>query len=273
MMPQENRPPVGPMNKIDYRLGVPGVENPRSFQPRAGGPPLLFGTDIRMTILVNLALAAGPIRQSNLWRHMGKKAKTALYPLVKSGLVVMWQLDSNKKFVALDPCHPAAEQLRLLLLAVAENYPGFTEPPYGVDNRDAGGAPRRPRRLRDVRYTFGDPRRTMSLLLIHLREGFVPVDARRVVPYLVPQVVRQMYWMFEAFGILERHYLVIHKRRGHAYMFDEENPLVPHVRAVLMALDEAMPQWRVRADRQEIEILRRGDDRHFGRRKPNRWKW
>ncbi len=48
---------------------------------------VLFATDIRMTILVTLALASGPMRQKNLLNHIGKSAKTALYPLVERGLV------------------------------------------------------------------------------------------------------------------------------------------------------------------------------------------
>jgi hypothetical protein len=98
--------------RFDYRgADFKSVTNPRAYQPRIGGPPLLFATDIRMTILVTLALADGPMRQKNLWRHIGKKAKTALYPLVENGLVAMWSIGPNNKFVALDPCHPAAEPL------------------------------------------------------------------------------------------------------------------------------------------------------------------
>jgi hypothetical protein len=90
-----------------------------------GGPPLLFATDIRMTILVTLALADGPIRQKNLWKHIGKSSKTALYPLVKYGIVAMWGNSRSCQCVALDPCHPAADALRSLLLAIAKNFDGF----------------------------------------------------------------------------------------------------------------------------------------------------
>ena len=54
--------------------------------------------------------------------------------------------------------------------------------------------------------------------------GFVAVDASRVVPYLTEKShgnFTGQRQMFEAYGILERHYLVIHKRRGHTYIFDE----------------------------------------------------
>ncbi len=49
--------------QYDYRNdGVHAVAKPRAYQPRVGGPPLLFATDIRMTILVTLALARRPLR-------------------------------------------------------------------------------------------------------------------------------------------------------------------------------------------------------------------
>lgn len=41
-------------------------------------------------------------------------------------------------------------------------------------------------------------------------------------------------------------YIVVRRRRGYAFRFDDANPLVPYVRAVLAALDRAMPQWRIR---------------------------
>ena len=77
------------------REAVQPVENPRAYQRRTGRP-LLFAADIRMTILVTLALAGGPMRQKNLWKYIGKSAKTALYPLVERGLVSLWRLDGGK---------------------------------------------------------------------------------------------------------------------------------------------------------------------------------
>jgi hypothetical protein len=57
----------GKEHRYDYRhAAVQGVPNPRAYQPRVGGPLLLFATDIRMTILVTLALAGGSMRQKNL---------------------------------------------------------------------------------------------------------------------------------------------------------------------------------------------------------------
>jgi hypothetical protein len=261
-------------HRYDYKhLGVQAVERPRAYQPRVDGPPLLFATDIRMTILVALALADGPLRQANLWKHIGKSAKTALYPLVKHGLVAMWSLNRGRKYVALDPCHPAAVPLRQLLLAVADHYPGFSKPKFSVDNRDAGDAPTRPSRRRDVRLTFGDPRRTMPLLLVHIREQMVGVDVPRIVPYVNQSTARDVFWMYRAFGILKMEYVVAKKRRGYAFTFDDACPLVPYIRAVLTALDKAMPQWRIRAERQASEPIPKRQDDHRSRRKPGRWKW
>ncbi len=36
------------------------------------------------------------MRQKNLWKHIGKSAKTALYPLVERGLVAMWWFNAGK---------------------------------------------------------------------------------------------------------------------------------------------------------------------------------
>ena len=269
-----SRRPAGNEHKYDYKgKGVQAVEQPRAYQPRVSGPPLLFATDIRMTILVTLALAGGPMRQKNLWNHIGKSAKTALYPLVERGLVSMWRLNASKVYVALDPCHPAAEPLRRLLLRIAEIYPGFAAPPHAVDDRDGGDAPVRPRRLRDVRYTFGDPNRTMPLLLVHIREELVGIDVGRIVPYIESGTARDVLWMYRAFGLLTIRYIVLSKRRGYAFRFEQTSPLVPYVRDVLAALDRAMPQWRMREERQKNEPIPKRWDPHQGRRKTGRWKW
>lgn len=260
--------------QYDYRNdGVRAVAKPRAYQPRVGGPPLLFATDVRMTILVTLALARGPLRQKNLWKHLGKLAKTALYPLVERGLVAMWRLGPSNVYVALDPCHPAAQPLRRFLLRVAELYPGFVTPTYGVDDRDGGDPPLRPRRRRDVRYTFGDPIRTMVLLLVHLRGELVGVDAERIVPYLERCSVRDVLWMYRAFGLLESRYVVQNRRHANGFRFDERHPLVPYVQEVLAALDHAMPQWRVRERRQRTEAIPKRSDPRRGRRKSGQWKW
>jgi len=49
--------------------------------------------------------------------------------------------------------------------------------------------------------------------------------------------------------------------------------LVPYVRDVLAALDHAMPQWRMREERQRTEPVPKRWDPHQGRPKTGRWKW
>jgi hypothetical protein len=82
----------------------------------------------------------------------------------------VWSTNGNsgagRRYAALDPAHPAAGELRDLLLFVAEAYPGYSMPPYHVDNASGGSVPVRHGRLRDVRYTFGEPTRTWTLLMV-----------------------------------------------------------------------------------------------------------
>ncbi len=89
----------------------------------------------------------------------------------------------------------------------------------------------------------------MVLLLVHLRGELVGVDAERIVPYLERCSVRDVLWMYRAFGLPESGYVVVHKRRGNGFRFNNQHPLVPYIRDVLSALDGAMPQWRVRERR------------------------
>jgi hypothetical protein len=119
-----------------------------------------------MTILVHLALTPGTVRIGWLWKHIGKKAPTALYPLVERGLITKWTWGA-KTFVALDPCHPAAVPLRAMLVAIGNKYK-FRPMPIDVDAHEGGDVPHRGARRRDVRDTFGDKNRTMPLLLVHI---------------------------------------------------------------------------------------------------------
>jgi hypothetical protein len=257
--------------RYDYRSGVKcAVGVSRGYQPREGGPPLLFATDIRMTILVHLALAPRTVRIGWLWKHLGGKHPTALYPLAERGLIMKWKL-GRKTFVALDPCHPAAEPLRAMLVAVGKRY-GFKPMPIDVDADDGGPVPTRPSRWRDVRDTFGDRNRTLPLLIVLVLNTAVVIDIVRVVPYLDKTAVRNILYMYRAFGILETKRVVAHKRRGVGFSFSETYWLVPHIRDVLKALDHAMPQWRAIAERQAAtQTPRRHEYRE--RRKHGRWKW
>jgi hypothetical protein len=260
-------------NNYDYRFGVEcATDTPRAYQPRAGGPPLLFATDIRMTILVTLALAGRPLRHKSLWHHLGKSAKTSLYGLVDRGIVTMWDIGPSKKFVALDPCHPAAEPLRRLLLKVAEVYPGFTPPPFQPEDRDGGEAPVRTRRLRDVRQTFGDPQRTLPLLLLYILGEAIGTDVGRIAGrHVEGKTARSVLYMYRAFGLLEATYKVQSKRRSFAFRFVETHPLVPAIKDVLRALDAAMPVWRIVAEQQRGRPVPRRGDHRDRRRRAERW--
>lgn len=260
--------------RYNYRAGVEYAKGvARAYQPRKGGPPLLFTSDIRMTLLVNLALADGPVRQVHLWRHLGKRCPTALYPLIEHGLVSQWALSRARVFVALDPCHPAAQPLRRLLLEVPKHYRGFRPIPHDVMSSDAGAPPHRPSRKRDVRNTFGDHIRTMSLLMVHVLGGGYSTDIARCVPYLRRYSVGDVLEMFCAFGLLRRRYAVVRKKRGIVYSFNDDNPLVPFIRDVLEALNVAMPMWGEEAERQKIMPLPVKSDHRNTRRSHKRWKW
>ena len=258
--------------RYDYRRGVSYADDvPRAYQPRKGGPPLLFATDIRMTILVHLALAPGTVRIGLLWKHMGKRASTALYPLVERGLVMKWTW-GPKTFVALDPCHPAAEPLRAMLVAIGKKY-RFRPIPIDVDAREGGDVPQRRARHRDVRDTFGDKNRTMPLLLVHILGEAMSTDIGRSVPYVGSKKVLETLYMYCAFKLLTSRHVVIGKRHGEVFCFNDDHWPVPYVRAVLVALDQSMPQWRASAERKKGAPIPRRHDRREGRRKPGRWKW
>jgi hypothetical protein len=113
----------------------------------------------------------------------------------------------------------------------------------------------------------------MPLLLVYLREELVGIDVGRIVPYIESGTARDVLWMYRAFGLLTMRYVVLSKRRGYAFRFDQTNPMVPYVRDVLSALDQAMPLWKIREQRQRTEPIPKRWDPHQGRRKTGRWKW
>lgn len=277
MLPKLKIVPTGttksrPQRNYDYRQGIEyAVGAPRAYQPREGGPPLLFLTDIRMTILVHLALAPTPIRCCWLWKHLGKSCKTALYPLIETGLVVKWRA-SGATYIALDPAHPAAHEIGVLLLQVARLYKGFKPIPYDADTVIQHVPVRRSRR-RDVRLTFGDPTRTMSLLLIHILGEPISTDVERCVRYTERSTVRGLFDMYAAFRLLNRTQVIRSKKRAYGYSFNDDHPLVPYIKEVLAALDRAMPMWRSTAERQRVEPLPTKRGTKKGGFKPNRRRW
>lgn len=257
--------------RYDYRHGIEYATSvPRGYQPREGGPALLFATDARMNILVNLALASSPVRPAWLWKHMGRRSHLALYPLIENGLVASWKV-KGATYIALDPCHPAAREVGEMLLVIARMY-GFTRMSFDPDSVKTV-TPMRASRRRDVRYTFGDQIRTMSLLIVHVLDGTTAVAIDRCVPYLEASTVRSTLAMYQAFGLLQSRRIVEGKKRGFMFSFNEKHPLTAYVRAVLDALDRAMPLWRSAAVRQRTAPVPRKIDGREGRRKNGRWKW
>jgi hypothetical protein len=230
---------------------------------------LLFATDARMTVLVHLALVTGTVRVGWLWQHLRAKPWTALEDMVERGLIYKWRIGRDA-FVALDPCHPAARELREMLTAIGNLY-GFKPMPQDVVGIDAGAPSARPSRPRDVRETFGNIHRTMVLLLVHILGEVAARDIERCLTYEHGRTVSGILYMFKAFGLLKARSGVLHKRHAVAFSFNEEHPLTPHVRAVLGALEETMPYWRVVAKRQKTGLIPRSWDRH-NRRKPDKWR-
>ena len=182
-----------------------------------------------------------------------KVVQTALYPLVETGLVVKWRA-GGATYVALDPAHPAALEIGVLLLQVSRVYKGFKPIPYDADTVRQHVPIRRSRR-RDVRLTFGDPTRTMSLLLVYILGEAISTEVERCVPYTERSTIRHLFNMYAAFGLLEETRVVRSKKRAHAYALNESHPLVPYIKDVLAALDRAMPMWRRTVERQRSAPL------------------
>lgn len=256
----------------DYRYGIKFARGvPRSYQPRRGGPPLLFATDARMTILIGLALSGGAMRLNRLWAFTQRKNIGCVASLVANGLVATWRLGRSETHVALDPAHPAAKALRKLLLKAGAIY-GFDEPSYHVDNVRGGSAPFRPSRRRDVRYTFGDPNRTLSLLMRYILGEANAKEIERCVPRLAVKSVRHALWMFHAFGVLKSRRIVRGRSRGIGFRCNPGHVLAVEIARVLAALDAAMPQWRLMAERQ-IDASRRTVRQIRSGAKAGRWAW
>jgi hypothetical protein len=195
-------------------------------------------------------------------------------PTINDGIVTTWCLPGDtrgkKRYVALDPAHPAASELKRLLLRIAEVYPGFTAPRYEADDIEAGQAPYRRSRLRDVRNTFGDRNRTLPLLLIYIAGSITGAAITRVVARSSAPTIQSHLWMFHAFGILRKSDV---KARGVAFELDPSHPLASEIKDVLRALDMAMPLWRRIFESQRDSTPVRIRSSRGGRRKPGRWKW
>lgn len=253
--------------RYDWEQGVEVAEGrPRAYQPRAGGPPLLFATDVRMTILATLAEATGPLRCVDLWRTIGRKNFGCLTGLVQRGLVAKWRL-GNFAYVSLESTHPASTPLRHLLSKIGRHY-GLARPIEQESLFEKPAAPKRRRRI-DARLTFGDVTGTVPLLMVYIRLKANAEQVARCIPRCDVKSARQALKMFKAFGILRSERI----SRGVSYSLNPDHVLAKELRAVLHDLDVAMPQWRVVAENDIANPRRRPRENRAGRRKPKRWKW
>lgn len=248
---------------IDYKRGIQYAKGrPRGYQPRKGGPPLLFATDVRMTILVTLALAKGPMRAKDLWRHIGRKYVGCATKLSTDGLICKWAAGKNEVYLGLNPAHPAAKPLKCLLLQIGDVY-NFEAPTESL-SRDLPSAPWNDK---NARYTFGDHIRTFVLLLVHII-GEAPIfQVARCLPNVDRQAVSQVLWMYTAFGIL--------RRKGDHYptfMLNPEHVLTANISEILAILDRVMPHWRMVAEIQGLSRSRPRREVQSGRN-PKRLKW
>ncbi len=260
-------PKLAYAERYDWRLGVePAKGRPRAYQPRSGGPPLLFATDVRMTILVTLALAKVPLRCTELWRHIGRKNFGCVRGLTKRGLIARWR-SARATYVALEPAHPAHDSLARLLVKIAALY-RFTAP---TAQAMLFGVPQVPARtsIPDIRYTFGDKTRTLPLLMVYIRQQANVDQIARCIPRSDTCTVRHALLMFKAFGVLKSERV----SRGLAYWLNPYHALSEEIRAVLRDLDVAMPQWRVVAEHDVASPRSRSRENRAGRRKPKRWRW
>ncbi len=189
-------PKLAYSERYDWRLGVEtAAKRPRAYQPRAGGPPLLFATDVRMSILVTLALANRPLRCADLWRHIGRRNFGCVRDLARRGLIACWQV-GRATLVALEPNHPAVGSMRALLLRVARRY-GFPPPLEQCSMIGPVAVPVRRAKI-DPRLTFGDKNRTLPLLIVAIRGRANSEQVARCIPRSDPKTVRHILLMFKA---------------------------------------------------------------------------
>jgi hypothetical protein len=253
-------------NWIDYRRGLDYAIGRRNSQPRGDGPPLLFKTDVRASILCMLALAGRPMRFSEIRASVQKSCVYALRELTRSGLVKRAAFAKNVVYFDLDHSHPAASELRSLYLRLAEVYsmprPCFdaTLPPVVLSASRVNS--------RDLAATFGAPVRTLPLLFVFIRGSANGDQIYRCMPFGDRKFTLRVLRMFRTFGVLES------KRvsRGIQYSLSERCPIVNELTGVLRALDRAMPQWRAIIER-DISAPKFRRESRVGHRRNKRWKW
>jgi hypothetical protein len=221
-----------------------GVRQPRAWQARADGPPLLFATDMRMSILVTLALAGGMMRRYHLVQYSGGGTyNSALDKLVDDGLVAALTITRKKVLYGLDPAHPAAIPIRSLLLKIAESY-SFKTPTCDPGELEGGESPSRRSRKRDARYTFGDPVRTLVLLAVYILGTAHMSKVTQVLGRFSATSIRNTLWRFRAFGVLNAAGSP-RGRKGIAFSLNADYCFASEIREVLASLAVALPHWNV----------------------------
>jgi hypothetical protein len=219
-----------------------------------------------MTILVTLALAKNPIQCADLWRHIKRRNFGCVRDLCRRGLIARWKV-GRATFVSLEPSHPAAASLKVLLLRTARRY-GFIAPVEQCSMIRTIRVPARRAKI-DARFTFGDKNRTLPLLIVAIRGKANAEQVARCIPRSDMKTVRHILLMFKAFGVLKS----CRVSRGIAFELDPFHELASEIKKVLLDLDRAMPQWRVVAENDMQDPRPRSRENRRGRRKPSRWRW
>ena len=100
------------------------TSKPTAFGANADGTPLLFGRAIRLRNLLALA-KYGPMYTRDLVKITGSRKThetAANAPFGRGGVVRTWKAESGYA-LDLDPAHPVARPLRLLLIAIEKQFP------------------------------------------------------------------------------------------------------------------------------------------------------
>ncbi len=232
---------------IDWRAGGIRHANPTTYQARVDGPPLLFMTDIRMSILVTLALSLVPYRPRDLKRALRvSNIDPCVTALVSSGLIASWYGKCGARYLSLDPCHPCYDGLIILLRRIGQRY-GFPQPLYLSDSLLAGAAPKRVSRKRDTRMLFGSPMRTLVLLAV-FKLGRASINQiHRALGLSDAKTVATTLFRYAAFGLLK-----VDEIGGSSGIFFEVNPdfeFATDVRSILEQVARVLVVWTLKIER------------------------
>lgn len=195
-------------------------------------PPNLFGPYRRMDLLIALAVH-GTLRRADVTKTTGLQSIDLLHVSDRAGLVARWRLSppSLGYALALNPAFPRLTPLRQLLRAMSREYP----PPYrsscAPEHRNI---PVSAKRRSDIRYLFGSPVRTMTLLTLEFLGG---QSEQRTIHRSVPShhkvSVKNVLKFYVAQGLLVK--------KGRVVTFSDRR-WVQRVRQLLRSVARANPQ-------------------------------